>query len=211
MGLGHPISRITEAINYLGFNLVKNLALSVGIFQKFSGSAEGFKPEVLQQHALLTGLLASKMVTREEGDLVFMSAVLHDLGQLVVASRIPTQFSKALRLAREQRMPQYLAERQILGADHAMVAAYVLGIWGLPPAIAEAVAYHHEPPHGLDPKLGTLAALYIANRITHEVSDEGTDAENIETLDMDYVNALGVAGKLDGWRKMARETQGRGP
>ncbi len=54
-GLGHPISRITEAINYLGFNLVKNLALSVGIFQKFAGASEGFKPEVLQQHALLTG------------------------------------------------------------------------------------------------------------------------------------------------------------
>jgi len=104
-------------------------------------------------------------------------------------------------------MPQHLAERQVLGADHAMVAAYVLGIWGLPPPIVEAVAYHHDPPHGLEPKLGVLAALYIANRIVHEISDQGTDAEGVEKLDMAYVNALGVAGKLDGWRKIAREPQ----
>jgi HD-like signal output (HDOD) protein len=208
-GLGHPISRITEAINYLGFNLVKNLALSVGIFQKFSGVAEGFKPEVLQQHALLTGLLVSKMVSRDEGDLAFMSAVLHDLGQLVVASRIPEKLSKALQLARQKKIPQHLAEREVLGADHAMVAAYVLGIWGLPGPIVEAVAYHHDPPHGLEPKLGVMAALYIANRITHEISDSGTDAEGIETLDMEYVNALGVGDKLAGWRKLAQETQGR--
>jgi HD-like signal output (HDOD) protein len=207
-GLGHPISRVAEAINYLGFNLVKNLALSVGIFQKFSGSAEGFKPEVLQQHALLTGILASRMVPRELNDLTFMSAVLHDLGQLVVASRIPGQFSKALRVAKEKRVPQYLAEREVLGADHAIVAAYIIGIWGLPAPISEAVAYHHDPPHGLDPKLGVLEALYIANRVTHEISDQGTDEEGVETLDMGYVNALGVGAKLDEWRRIAREIQG---
>ncbi len=185
---------------------MKNLALSVGIFQKFSGIAEGFKPEALQQHALLTGLLASKMVTREEGDFTFMSAVLHDLGQLVVATRMPAQFSRALRVAREQKIPQYAAEKQVLGADHAMVAAYVLGIWGLPGPIVEAVAYHHEPPHGLEPKLGVMAALYLANRITHEVAEEGSEFEGVEKLDMAYVNALGVAGKLDNWRKIARDT-----
>ncbi len=147
------------------------------------------------------------MVTREEGDSAFMSSVLHDLGQLVVASRMPTQFSKALRVAHEQKIPQYLAERQVLGADHAMVAAYVLGIWGLPPPIVEAVAYHHEPPHGLEPKFGVLAALYLANRLSHELSDEGTDEEGIELLDQAYLTALGVAGKLEGWRKMAKEIQ----
>jgi hypothetical protein len=54
----------------------------------------------------------------------------------------------------------------VLGASHAEIGAYLLGIWGFPAPVVEAVAHHHAPsrvpPHGFD----TLSAVCIAHAFT---------------------------------------------
>jgi HD-like signal output (HDOD) protein len=51
----------------------------------------------------------------------------------------------------------------VTGATHAEIGAYLLGLWGLPYAIVEAVALHHTPtavtPHGYD-LVGALAVSH---------------------------------------------------
>ena len=42
-------------------------------------------------------------------------------------------------------VPPREAEQLLFGFTHAEVGAYLLGLWGLPPAAVEAVAFHHEP------------------------------------------------------------------
>jgi HD-like signal output (HDOD) protein len=60
---------------------------------------------------------------------------------------------------------------QILGATHAGVAAYLLGLWGLPATIVEAVAFHHTPARSQTHGFGPMAAVYIANALEHELSE----------------------------------------
>ena len=202
-GLGHQMSKISDAVTYLGFNLVKSLVLSVGIFEKFSGSPAGFHPEALQARAMLTGLLGSRLVARElDIDSVFMSAILQDIGQLVLASRMPKPFAEALRCSREGRIPLHLAEERVMGTNHAVVGAYLLGIWGLPTTIVEAVAFRHRPVRTPPIKLDVMAALHIADRLIEEVSLPDP-ADQIEPLDPAYLELLGVGDKLAGWRKSA--------
>jgi hypothetical protein len=55
----------------------------------------------------------------------------------------------------------YEAERVIIGASHAEIGAYLLGIGGLPYSIVEAVAHHHDPERVPQPDFD-VAALTIA-------------------------------------------------
>jgi HD-like signal output (HDOD) protein len=48
-------------------------------------------------------------------------------------------------------------ERQSCGADHAAVGAYLLGLWGLPGKVVQAVAGHHQAPQNGDPLQAALA------------------------------------------------------
>ena len=88
-----------------------------------------------------------------------------------------------------------------MGASHAEVGAYLLGLWGLPDPIVEAVLYHHEPElcHS---KLSTpLTAVYLANNLLHgncQIGDE---------LNQDYLNKLGITDLLPRWQKKCRQLQ----
>jgi HD-like signal output (HDOD) protein len=82
------------------------------------------------------------------------------------------------------------------GATHAEVGAYLLGLWGLPTSIVEAVALHHTPTsitsHGYD-LLGALAVSHALLESTgaHALAssgkpDAGVDASYLAKLDAPF-------------------------
>jgi len=113
-----------------------------------------------------------------------MAAMLHDIGQLVLMHRLPADYADVLAEARERPLVQ--VERERLGATHAEVGAYLLGLWGLPEPIVWAVARHHATPPGGS---GTLdETLQIANDLAHQSvaardrRDDGLDARTGERI-----------------------------
>ena len=69
------------------------------------------------------------------------------------------------------------AERAVLGASHAEIGAYLLGLWGFPNAVVEAVAHHHAPLRVKQAQFDVLSALCVA----HALSDP-SEAEAFEGL-----------------------------
>jgi HD-like signal output (HDOD) protein len=93
------------------------------------------------------------------------------------------------------------AEATLLGVSHAEVGAFLLGLWGLPYPVVEAVAYHHQPRRAGEMRMDVLAAVHIANALAwHAVSPE-TGGK----LDDELIATLGVASRLDAWKQMAQE------
>lgn len=199
--LARRITSVEEAVNYLGFAMVRNLALTIEVFNA-SEQPPGFSFEALQNHGLRTAGLVRKIIADpNQADDAFMAGMLHDIGQLVLALRMPESYQQALALARQHQRPAWQIEQELLGVSHAEVGAYLLGLWGLPYPIIEAVAYHHQPQTLPARKFDVLAAVYIANHLLHEAPT--ADEPPLEPLDGDYLTALGVAGKLNGWRALA--------
>jgi HD-like signal output (HDOD) protein len=64
--------------------------------------------------------------------------------------------------AEEFMVPLHVAEKELLGSSHADVGGYVLGLWGVPPVIVDAVLGHHEIPKSAN---AITAAVYIAHQI----------------------------------------------
>jgi len=132
-----------------------------------------------------------------------MAGMLHDIGKLVLALRLPEQFRQTQERSRQHRLPSWQTERELLGISHAEIGAYLLGLWGLPYPIIEAAAYHHQPLSVPQHAFDVLAAVYVADGLAHETSPPA-DGVFVEPLDETYLATLGVLDKMADWRALAK-------
>jgi HD-like signal output (HDOD) protein/ActR/RegA family two-component response regulator len=202
-GLTEPVTSPVEAVQQLGMSTVRSLVLSAQVYSSFKASpVKNFSAEALWTHLMKCGDLARTLMRREhasftESEDAFTAGMLHDMGKLMLADSLPKEFEKALALAKAENIPLPAAELEIFGATHAGLAAYLLGLWGLPAAIVEAVAFHHTPEKSDLKKFSALTAVHVANALCDE-----SEAGN---LNLDYLAEVGVADRLDDWHDTAAE------
>lgn len=202
--LARRIANVEEAVRYLGFAMVRNLALTVEVFQ----SAEplcGLSLEALQEHALRVAALAKRLCRdKAQAEDAFMAGLLHDIGYLILATEMPDRLEQALRQAAQEQIPPYQAEYQLLGVSHAEIGAYLLGLWGLPYPIIEAVANHHQPQRVPQRGFDALAAVYLANLLVQETAAPSLPGR--QSPDPAYLESLGIVpAQLAEWRDLALE------
>src|SRR5690606_35645205 len=96
------------------------------------------------------------------------------------------------------------AEAEQFGAGHPEIGAYLLGLWGFPAPVVQAVAYHHRPMPTPHREMNVLIAIYVAQDLTRQVAAEETGKKAESHIDMDYLASIGKADQLDEWRMIAR-------
>jgi len=116
-------------------------------------------------------------------------------------------FEKIVRGSAEVGDPRYVIENDELRVTHAVMGAYLLGLWGLPYSIVEAVAHHHEPKIIDGLHIRVLAAVHVADRLVQESPFGDQESTVTGAIDPACLEALGGAGQLPAWRKQV-ETQG---
>jgi HD-like signal output (HDOD) protein len=209
-GLPRQVSSLGDAIIYLGAGVIEKLVLSIEVMRQFSGcgSLDAADLEQEHRHAHLVARIARALHTdRFLADASFTAALLHDIGVLVLVANTPDAYAEVLATARGQRRPLHEVERQIQGVTHAEVGAYLLGIWGLPYPIVEAVAHHHDPSAAGPSKMDVMCAVYIADCLANEVMSpcDGTLDAHHEGICEGLLASMGVADRLGDWRKLAAE------
>lgn len=159
---------IMQAIIFVGFDAIKELALSqkvAGIFR--GGSTVGeFSSTALWKHSLATALF-TKMIYRREfrerGDNAYACGLLHDIGIIALQQFLPERFYPILKTAEAEGMDLTAAEKAALGFDHAELGRAITEYWGFPEDMVQAIGTHHTP--GQTP--ARLAqTLFIADTIT---------------------------------------------
>jgi putative nucleotidyltransferase with HDIG domain len=206
-GRRSPVTRVAEAVAYLGLEALRALVLQAGAFRAFpvGPRIEGFDLEALHLHSTRVARLAAILATETgTGPDVFTAGLLHDVGLLALASQDPDGLADDLAAARGQSCPTHLVEREQHGITHAEVGAHVLALWGLPHTVTEAVAGHHGG-HWLKLPFDGVGIIYVANALVEELEGERTpEAPPASELDLDYLESAGVADRLDHWRGLAR-------
>jgi HD-like signal output (HDOD) protein/CheY-like chemotaxis protein len=206
-GLRRELTSIHQAVQYLGADILKGLALGGQVF----GTArikpfEGFSLEGLQQHSLHTARLARRLagVQPDVAD-VFTAAIVHDVGQIVLASGQRETFAEVRRRARAERRAYYEVEQETFGASHAGVGAYLLGMWGLPFPIVEAAAYHHTPRLVPAGERRLLAAIHLADGLLSGADPDASRLGAESRLDIGFLDSCGITPDLVQWTRWARD------
>src|SRR5439155_20411384 len=129
----------------------------------------------------------------------FTAGMLHDIGKLLLAANLPEGFKEALATARREQMQLWDAERAVFGATHGELGACLLGIWGLPMPIVEAVALHHYPSRFLSKQFCPLTAVHVANALEHEIQKDNQSLVRAG-VDTNYLTELGLEQRFEVWR-----------
>jgi len=203
-GLPQRISNPAEAVLYLGLSTVRSLVLSLEIFAQFKNPPlEGFSLDALANHSWRTAVMARRLATLQNGDAkmvdqCFLAGLVHGVGRIILAINLPEAYARVWNAAKQQAIPLWQAERAEFGATHADVGAYLLGLWGLPNPIVEAVAFQHCPSRYPGREFTPLTAVHVATVFAHE--NNGVSAEPL-FVDMNYIAELGLADRVGPWRE----------
>jgi putative nucleotidyltransferase with HDIG domain len=195
-GSRRPITTTDRAVAYLGMDTIGALVLGHSVFK--SGVATGipgFNLEQLWQHSLQTGAAARAIALSEnlataKVDEAFLAGVLHDVGKIIFATKAATLPNDAGGIGVD------LAAQ--MEAHHAEVGAYLLGLWGFPNPIVDAVAFHHAPSHSSDTGLGLSGIVHIANRLVHQGSKNPLGSFE-PALEPQYLDGLGLGDHMPKW------------
>lgn len=202
-GLAQPVIGVEAALLYLGSSTVRMLADTVEPLAPAGAGIDPTAHPALVRHAVLAARLARRLTRgRSCCDAAYAAALLHQAGELVIMSRLPERWSEVRRVAGREGRTRYQVERALLGADHAQLGAYLLGLWGLPADVVEAVERFHEPPGGPEPASVTLGMVRLAGLLAHELGDPDPGALSDEER-----GALEIIGgdDLPVWRSWVAE------
>ena len=218
----NPQNRVTDivyATHMIGLENLKSFVLAAELFEKVSNDAmsEQFDIDALWQHGLTVGEYSMRIAEFQGADKATVDAsytagLLHDIGLLILATKLPTDFEAVLECARSTGSTLYQAERKTLGVTHAEIGAYLLDLWGLHDNVVKAISHHFFPSgdeHDIysfkeDEAFSPLTAVHSANYFCEEA--EGTDDEYGKAeLDMFYLESLGLGEMVPMWWDLCKE------
>lgn len=192
-----PVATVRE----LGLANVRSLLLLAHTYSNFARqAAAGFSVEELWQHsrdvarraAELARLAGATPAVIQESS---TAGLLHDLGKLALFANLPGHGQRVCELVKTKRRPWWQAEQEVFAATHGEVGGWLLGVWGLPASVVEAVALHHHPTRFLNRGFCPLTAVHLANTFVHAADRDAA----LAAVDAEYVRGLGLWEKLSGW------------
>jgi len=171
---GKPVVDLRTAITRLGYAMVRNVAISVGMRQLSQASPQGaMQPRVenLWKHSILVASISyilAKKRTQINPDEAMLAGMLHDIGEFYILTRVkdfPDLFADEAAI------------KEITANWHAEVGRAILESWEIPEEIATAVQDHEtfDRTHAAPADLTDV--IMVANILSGEGMPENIDWE----------------------------------
>ncbi len=154
-GFPRKISNITRAIVILGFQKVKNLALTASVFDAFKKSSEtaGWDYLGFWQHSMATAIAAEVLAKRTrtaEVEEAFVCGLIHDLGKLILVQFLKPEYQAVQGYMTQHGGLMVVAEKETLGYHHGLVGEVLAEKWQFPSNLCNVIRMHHSPGSARD-------------------------------------------------------------
>lgn len=179
-GMPSAVTTVQQAIAILGFGTVRMLVTAASIKQAFSQEGPScFNFKQFWQYAIATAICTKSLAPamRVSPDMAFITGLLHDVGQLVLAVQFPDQYAAVLKRVAADDCSLLDAERAVIGIDHAVVGGALAAHWSFPGAMQDAVERHHAD-HGAS-DAGLALAVHLADALAHAMDLTGNACEAV--------------------------------
>jgi HD-like signal output (HDOD) protein len=200
-GLRRVVSDPKEAVEFLGIETITAITLGIGVISQFERFKSGCSFSEIWSHSLSVGTMANKIASMEKREIAgeaFTAGLLHDIGNLVLAVNLPDQLDEVERKIIQEQIPRFVAEDEVFGTSHSEIGAYLLGLWGLPGQVVQAVAFHHRPKLANTDSFTPLTAVYIADRF-HKFNDHFDPPQGEPEIDEEFLATIGMLDRLPDW------------
>jgi putative nucleotidyltransferase with HDIG domain len=193
-GLPHQVDSVSQALALLGFRSLQSIVLTAAVVDHFKGSGEagGFDEQACWRHSMAVALCAQALAPRAgvRESAAFTAGLLHDIGRLVLRVVCPQALEQVAAHSLAHDTPWLVAERAVLGFDHAQVGGLLARQWHLPQALCDALALHHDCEH---PQADALVWLvHVADALAHALDLAGDPHECVPDVQARAWNGLGL-------------------
>jgi putative nucleotidyltransferase with HDIG domain len=169
-----PISEIEQAVIWIGFDALKEIALSQKIAEIYDKdeSFEGYSRMALWEHSVavaLTGKMIFRREFSERGEAVYAAGLLHDIGIIIADQFMNDIFRYALICTKVKNKSFTDVEQEVIGLSHGQIGAAIAKSWDFPPELCQAIGNHHSKTLFLgSDDIKTDMTLFVANYLCQE-------------------------------------------
>ncbi len=214
-GFSQEISSLKNAVPLLGFNMVRSLALSIGVINSIPSqkSSSHFSREGLWIHGLAVATVMQKLSKNfglgSSNDQHFVVGLLHDIGKLVLDLFFSELFHQTLEEANNQEnMALHEAESKVIGFNHGEVGGMLLTRWKFPEAITTPIKVHHRINIQKDAFAPDIAMLRIADTLPQELGLGGGGNSLVPEIHEADLKTLAMTEKdLDDMRSFLEDSK----
>ena len=214
-GLSSKVGSLRKAVMLLGLKRFEQIAVSAYMEKSMDKAIEGYGLSAgeLWLHSIVVATTAeaiAKYLKIPDPDEVFIPALLHDMGKLILDSFVKTDSENIHSLVAKGES-WIRAEYMILGTDHAEIGALLLEKWSFPTEIVNSVRWHHDPEY-LSSTHNRLQnpnmqsdIVYLANSIFQSNSNNTSVEQKTVKPSSEVLDRLGI--KFDQYAKIAEKAR----
>jgi putative nucleotidyltransferase with HDIG domain len=197
--LPRRVNNILQGVKIVGMKGLRNLLYSYGARKILGEQYTEMKP--LWDHsyrvAYYAFLLARSFKPRGEIlDDVYVSGILHDLGQIIVTWLHPEAMEQMTRFCKEKDISPRILERFSFGLNHAEIGALMAKKWNFPDQLIYGIKHHHDPLSAPVAYKEVVFCVYLANAFC----DLERSYVTYEQMEGPVLSEFGIAS----WEKCAR-------
>lgn len=176
---GRTITDLRSAVIRLGAGHLGRLVLASEVFAH-AGTLPAGEREALQHRALESSRIALNLLSDASADLAATACLLAEVGKLLPGV--------------DRSEPEDDDAISAIEPGYADVGAYLLGLWGLPLPIVEAVANQHRPGRSGHGGFWVTGAVHVARALASQ-----------RPVDERYLASVAVTDRLPEWLALVAE------
>ena len=188
-GVERKVRNVSDAVVLMGWNTIKMISLGSTILKMMS--------EIdmrLYSHSMRVAQIARFLATKAnfyKVEEISIVGLLHDLGTIILQVYFREVYLKIKQFALDKAVPIHVAERMLLGVDHAEIGGWTIEEWDMPDNIIESVSLHH----AFDPDTyhsKKTAVLHVADVCAIAADWSGPPWEKVPELAPSALKILGI-------------------
>jgi len=152
------VHTVSSAVMVLGFDRLRDLAVGLRLFEHFQQCAHLSHVKHLIVLSFLTAIQAQELVNEDpqiKAEEVFITGLLFNIGELIVAYYLPREYQRILDLA-DKGEAKSTAAQKVLKASTEDMGLAILKDWNLPDSMIKRLSFLH---HGSSSTAGTEGRL----------------------------------------------------
>ena len=192
-GLSNKITSVPHAVNLLGGQTVKSLALSFSLVKNLRSNESNSFDYVNFWKTSLIGAVSAKILTKRIlpnfAEDAFFLGLIHNIGILAMNQCMPEQYQLVINETKDSSFSYSDTENRVFGVNHMQLGEYLAKSWGLPETFTMPIRHHHglediiiqDPNVDVMTKLLRLSSLFI-DLSNHKEKKASTTFAQLEFL-----------------------------
>ncbi len=169
---GGHVSTVSRAVAILGFDGVRNVALSLVLLEHLQNKSQAtaLREEVIATY--FSGVMARQLVQRlgvHDAEYAFICAMFHRLGKLLAVFYLHDEAQAVERLCEARDIDEARASTEVLGISYEELGIGVAREWKFPDQIVDSMRHVTEPLRGRE--LSAIDRMRALSTLSNELCE----------------------------------------